>query len=494
MLNLAVRNTKKLIRQKSAEEKVRIGRFFTKRDTARLMADSLVCVQKSAVYVLDAGAGTGILAAAAVEAVCRAGGVGEIFLTCYENNPTYLPMLENNLERVRKKARHDYHVKVRVTVREENFLLADHPEDERYDYILINPPHELAAEGSEEEKLRPEIFPAANVSLDCLFVAVAAELLAPDGQMSVVLPVSAATSVSLSRFRSHLFEETHLESVWLFRREKTAEPLHKNMVLKLREGKTPGEKVAFYVASDDGTPENTRALESRPYGEVVNPNDASLLLLTDDDENLILEYMKSLPCTFDTFHLKIHTGLTLESRYPELLRDKPVDGAVPLIHPRCLHDGTVTFPLPGVKNQYIIPAIPSLKQPNKNLLLIKRAPAKSDKRKLVCAAYLAGTMMYKHISTHNKLNYIDAPGNEQMDPPFLFGLLGFLSSEAVDRYIRIVSKSAQVNATELASIPLPTAEQLRAIGAKLMAVRVYKPDYCDRVVKSELFHHAANRG
>ena len=38
MLSLAVRNTQKLIRAKSKSDNVRLGRFFTKKETAALMA------------------------------------------------------------------------------------------------------------------------------------------------------------------------------------------------------------------------------------------------------------------------------------------------------------------------------------------------------------------------------------------------------------------------------------------------------------------------
>ena len=101
MLDLAVRNTKKLIRETSKNENIRIGRFFTKREIARSLAGSFTFVSRYSVRLLDAGAGTGILAAAAVEAIAKSGGVTEIYLTCYENDPAYLPRLTDNLERVR---------------------------------------------------------------------------------------------------------------------------------------------------------------------------------------------------------------------------------------------------------------------------------------------------------------------------------------------------------------------------------------------------------
>ena len=57
MLGLAVRNTAKLIRMKSKSENVRLGRFFTKKETARLMAHMLsLDSEKTAYTVLDPGA------------------------------------------------------------------------------------------------------------------------------------------------------------------------------------------------------------------------------------------------------------------------------------------------------------------------------------------------------------------------------------------------------------------------------------------------------
>jgi adenine-specific DNA-methyltransferase len=486
MLKLAVRNTKKIIRQMTKEAGTRLGRFFTKMDTARQMASAFTFPQKKSVSVLDAGAGTGILSGAIIEEICHQGGIGEIYLTCYETDPLYLPMLANNLERIRKKARHDYHVKVRITIYEEDFLTTPHNLDELYDFIIANPPHDLAEEQSPYMSVRPGIFSGANLNLDCLFATLCSEMLTSNGQMVVMLPLSAATSPVLAKFRQDLFFRCPLEKIFLYRREKTKEPLQKYMVLKVVKGDAP-ETVSILISDDDGTPENTKTMAPRPYDQVVKGTDASLVLLADEDEELVMSFMRALPCTFSTFHLKVHTGLVIDSRHKDQLRDRPVDGAVPLIRPRSVRDGMVMFPLPNTKGQFIVPVLPSLKQPNKNILLILRAPGKSAKRRLMCAPHLAGNMPVKFISTHNKLNYIDAEGSEQMDAPFLYGLHGFLSCELVDRYIRAVSKSTQINARELANIPLPTAAQLRTIGARLMAVRSYKPEYCDKVVKSVFF-------
>ena len=106
MLNLAVRNTNKLIREKSKSDNVRLGRLFTKKDTARLMASMIKADEKKTVYtILDPGAGSGILSAAAIEEICKkCPQAKQIFITCYENDPLYIPLLRDNLERIRKNA------------------------------------------------------------------------------------------------------------------------------------------------------------------------------------------------------------------------------------------------------------------------------------------------------------------------------------------------------------------------------------------------------
>ena len=53
MLGLATRNTAKLVRAKSKSDNVRLGRLFTKRETAALMASMLVLDEDKTAYTLS---------------------------------------------------------------------------------------------------------------------------------------------------------------------------------------------------------------------------------------------------------------------------------------------------------------------------------------------------------------------------------------------------------------------------------------------------------
>ncbi len=487
MLSMAVRNTRKLIRQKSGAENIRIGRFFTKKDTAALMAELFSLSVTDECRILDPGAGTGILTAALLEAICRQGSVARVYVTAYENAADFLPMLKNNLERLRKKAKREWNVRVVYEIIEENFLLSARSADTTipYDYIIMNPPHDLFSKDAPELLPFREELTAANTEAAYAFALRCLPLLGPSGQMVTLLPTPCATAVTLTHFRERLFTELKLRHIHLF--SGKYDGVRKNMILSMARMPETPHTVTLSISTDNGTREHTHTIPPLAYDFLVDPQDFSLTLVRGEEDLRVLETVRALPMSCADYHLRMRTGLTLESRYRDLLLDKPEKGAVPLIHPRCLSDGRVQFPLPD-HHQYLRPSIPSLMQENRNMLLIKRVPAKSDKRRLTCSVYLAAQIpMYRYISTHNKLNYLDtAEGAPEMSSAFVCGLHAVLSSSLYDRYIRIVSKSGQINARELMNFPLPDSRSLEEIGKRLLTFRDYTPDACDAVVSHVL--------
>ena len=97
--------------------------------------------------------------------------------------------------------------------------------------------------------------------------------------------------------------------------------------------------------------------------------------------------MAAMPRRFSDYGLRVKTGLTLPSRYSDLLSDKPAPGAVPLIHPRSLGAGRVTFPAKGLHGQFIRPSIPSLIQ-NTSTTLHNATQYAEDMHKVVTSFYL----------------------------------------------------------------------------------------------------------
>ncbi|MBQ4071948.1 MAG: hypothetical protein IJD51_06025 [Clostridia bacterium] len=498
MLNLVVRNTSKLIRAKSKSDNVRLGRLFTKKDTARIMADMLEIDKKKAVYtVLDPGAGTGILAAAAVERICRdASACKQIFLTCYESDPTYIPMLEDNLERIRKKCRHDYDVRLFVTIYPENYLTDAKKHytvtffdvvPDKYDIIICNPPTELCEKGSPEAEGVGGIS-QLKLSLAFLFLKLAATHTELGGQLVITLPTTYASASSLAPIRSEISEELAITGMHLFvgkqKNEKRAVPLKKNMLISWKRADKP-ELIHITTSTDSG--KTVVPLPALKYDFIVSKKDGTLTLPKSVEDTKIVQYISSFPETLTTLGLKMSTGLIVDSKCEGLLFSEPIKGTVPLLRPATIKRGQVEFPQP-TKRQYIAPVNPSLVQRNKNMILIKRVPAKSDARFVNAGVHLASRLPEaKYISTHNKLNFIDMKDkNIEMPAKLAYGLFALLNSTIYDRYISIVSKSKQINSKEMRDLPLPPLYLIENMGMRLMSSRQTSVEICDAIVNPTL--------
>ncbi len=498
MLNLAYRNTNKLIREKSKSENIRLGRLFTKKDTAKLMAQMVeLNPDKTAYTVLDPGAGTGILSSAIVEHICmNAKNCKQIFLTCYENSKIFIPKLQDNLERIRKKAKHDYDVKLYYTVYEENYLTESKKHytvtffdtiEDKYDIIIANPPTELCEKGSDEACVVGGVT-QLKFSMAFLFLKMAVKHLEEGGKLVIMLPTTYSTASAVQPLRAEIKEIVALKKIHLFvgkqKNLNRAVPLKKNFILYYEKGEKP-INVEITTSSDDG--KNITQLPPLYYDFVVDDSSGNLRLTKSVEDTKIVQYIRDFPETLKSLGLKMSTGLIVDSKCEGMLFSEPIKGSIPLIRTASIMNGQTVFPRP-VKRQYIAPLKTSLMQKNKNLILIKRVPTKSDPRFINCSIYLASQLpSYRYISTHNKLNYIDTSDKDsEMCARLAFGLFALLNSTIYDRYISIISKSKQINSKELRELPLPPRNIIENIGMRLMAMRQTSVKACDQIVNPTL--------
>ena len=89
---------------------------------------------------------------------------------------------------------------------------------------------------------------------------------------------------------------------------------------------------------------------------------------------------------------------------------------------------------------------------------------------------------YSHISTQNKVNFIDGL-NFDMSEELVYGLYVLFNSTLYDLYYRILNGSTQVNSTEVNAMPVPTLIEIVQLGTALMEKNDLSVSTCDAILE-----------
>ena len=206
-----------------------------------------------------------------------------------------------------------------------------------------------------------------------------------------------------------------------------------------------------------------------------------MFLVINSIEVIYLNILNKWKNTLPSIGLKMKTGLTVDFRNKEALRDEAEEQAVPLFYSQHIQNGKVVFPV-GKEHEYLVTEQRGLLQPNKNYLFVKRFTAKEERRRLQCGVYLAKKYPeYSKISTQNKINFID--GIRDLSECVVYGLYVLFNSTLYDCYYRILNGSTQVNSTEVNSMPVPSMDVIEAMGKELIAAHDMSEPVCDRILK-----------
>ena len=317
--------------------------------------------------------------------------------------------------------------------------------------------------------------------------------LCPNGELVYIIPRSWTSGAYFKKFRQKFLKDGVLEHIHLFvSRDKVFENesvLQETMIIKVRKATAIPENVVITTTQSNKDFSNKTTFEAA-YNTVVSGEDKYVYLVTNEQEVETLELLNRWSNTLPSIGLKMKTGLTVDFRNREALRDVAEDHAVPLFYSQHIQDGKVVFPI-GKEHEYIVTNQASLLQPNANYLLVKRFTAKEEHRRLQCGVYLARKYPdYSKISTQNKINFIG--GLKELSECIVYGLYVLFNSTFYDCYYRILNGSTQVNSTEINSMPVPPLESIEQMGKALIKSRDMTEAGCDQILRS--FIYEQNRG
>lgn len=468
------------------------GQFFTSKETAEFMAGLFNISQLSeTISILDPGAGSGILSVALIQRLQECN-VKSAYLICYENDPNILPLLENNLKYVVLNAQ----ISVSYEIRNENYILGQEinynhmldadPTPIQYDMIIGNPPYKKIPKEALEALAMPDICYGAP-NLYFLFSEMALFNLKEECEMVFIIPRSWTSGAYFKQFRKKFFSDGVIEQIHLFvSRDKVFENesvLQETIIIKVKKSQIKPDYIAISTTNSNKDFSEITLFQA-PYDTVVSGDDYYVYLVTSDKEVRILEQLNKWHDTLPSLGLKMKTGLTVDFRNREALRDTAETAAVPLFYSQHIQSGKIVFPI-GKEHEYIVTEQSGLLQKNANYLFVKRFTTKEEHRRLQCGVYLAKKYStYAYISTQNKINFID--GLKELSECVVFGLYVLFNSTLYDCYYRILNGSTQVNSTEVNSMPIPPMNVIENMGKDLIAARDMSEACCDTILRSYL--------
>lgn len=490
MLDVICEKTNNYIECMPKATRKKYGQFFTSKETARFMA-SLFDIPKDQkeINILDPGAGTGILSAAIIERI-QEYHFDRILLTCYENNGEVMDLLTENLAWISKKSKIPVEIELKIenyiTSQESdfNYLMDANSKPVKYDMIISNPPYMKISKNAPEALAMPEIcYGAPNTYF--LFAAMSLFNLKDNSELVYILPRSWTSGAYFARFREYFLKEGKLIRVHLFGSRNSVfdkeDVLQETMIIKVK--KTYKNQRSVLVSSSNTSKDfhNTKFLEV-PYDIVVSDYNHYVYLVTNEQEINVMKRLRKFKRTLPEIGLKMKTGLIVDFRNRNALRDKEENGAIPLFYSQHIKDGRVYFPI-NKEHEYVVAEKKSFAQENRNYLFVKRFTAKEEHRRLQCGIYLAKNLpQYKKISTQNKINFIDGLMCE-MSECLVYGLYVLFNSTLYDEYYRVLNGSTQVNATEVNSMPVPEIEIIQGMGRKLMKINNLSEKSCDLILE-----------
>lgn len=497
-------NTISYLEQMSKPERKKIGQFFTPASIANYMG-SMVKSHNHTVRILDPGAGSGILSAAIIDQLMK-NDVKNIIIDLYENNSNILPILQENLEKLKLFAKKN-NVSLDYHILEENFIISNELSwsglinREKYDFVISNPPYKKIKKSDIESIIMNDIV-YGQPNMYFLFMAMGTNLLKENGELIFIVPRSFSSGSYFTYFRKYFLEKNKILNIHLFT-SRDAISGSKDSVLQ--------ETIILHAKKTNQSPEFIKITESN--GEdchiinqylveyktcVKNDNNYFLFFPTCVDDIKILTFVNKWPSSFSKLGYRMKTGIVVDFREKEWLSTKSNKNTIPLLwsynfknHRIHLHSNSINR-----KPQFLlnVPETKRLQMKKANYLLLKRFTSKEESKRLQCALLFEEDIEpYEKFSTENHLNFITKL-NIPMTKEELYGLFVVINSNYLDKYFRILNGSTQVNANEINSFPLPSYQSLTKIGKKAMTFSKLTDINCDLLLEEEFIFSKTLKG
>ncbi|HEY9661016.1 MAG TPA: N-6 DNA methylase, partial [Allocoleopsis sp.] len=310
------------------------GQFLTPASVAHLMAGMFEHLDKAEISLLDPGAGAGSLLAAFVAALCQRQGITHrLRIVAYEIDAVLIEYLQQTLLICSAECKLagislDFEIRqvdfIEDTVRILRPALFDQADTEAFSHAILNPPYAKINANSKARALLQSLG-LETTNLYTGFMAAAALLLQPRGEMVSITPRSFCNGLYFRDFRRLFLETMSLRQVHLFESRLEAfrddEVLQETVIVQAVKQKEQGEQ-EVRINTSSSAEDDLIMSHNLPYTDVVHPTDPEqfIRLLPDSLSQQIVEQMKQFSCSLNDLGLTVSTGRVVDFRAKDYLR------------------------------------------------------------------------------------------------------------------------------------------------------------------------------
>lgn len=471
--------------------------YFTPMSIAYFMSSMFKPIKKSAIKVLDPGAGIGNLSASFIASVSEwKNKPRKIIVEQYEIDKDLIPVLKRNMELCIDLCKEN-NIHLEFIIKNEDFILSSvnkiikGEEEKLYDYIILNPPYKKLGSNSYHKAL------ALKIGIDvpnyyAAFVALSYRMLKKKAQLVCIIPRSFCNGQYFKAFRIDLLKNIKIEKLHLFESRKDIfydDVIQETMIMYLTRNKQkPTDILEMTESVKDDFSKLIRT--KKKFDDVIFPTDSEKIIrIIRGNDTEVVERMHSLPCTLDELKISVSTGPVVDFRVkPELLSYQGNIWSLPIIYPENFVNGFVQWPILGRKPGFILEHKSNYNQlrPPGIYVLVKRMSSKEERRRIVAAIYDSQMTVQTSVAFDNKVNYYHVNNSGLNDRNLAKGLSLYLNSSLVDFYFRTFSGSTQVNLADLKSLKYPNLKQLVLLGESYEN-ELPKQDVIDKILTRILF-------
>lgn len=467
------------------------GQFFTPKEVSNFMA-SLFNIKGNSIYILDPGAGVGILTASICERLLQIDKKLNVYIDLYENDPALIPLLNKVMKITKQKLQYRGH-NVNINIINNDFILHNttnisnqselfysDKNQSLYNYVIANPPYFKLNKNSPQSRLLNSLV-SGQPNIYFLFMALSASMLKMSGEMVFITPRSFCSGLYYKKFRKWFLYNTQIKNIHIFESRKDVfdkdEILQENIILRAIKRKKPifDSKITISTSKNKKFNEfnkfvvNTQDIIYQKNGDIFIRIPSSLI----DVE--VLHIIDSWPKTLNEIGLNISTGPVVPFRAEKYLMHEKKENSelYPLLWMHNMKNLGIEWPY--VRNNKALTIRLTKKTrplliPVRNYVLLNRFSSKEQKRRLKTSVLLESEFHYKKVGIENHVNYIYKV-NGTLSTHEAFGIATLLSSNIMDNYFRSLNGNTQVNATDIKSLPLPDIRDIRRIGELVYKVR-----------------------